>query len=221
MKNLVCFVVLILLGACGSDGGNGDDGGSARQPETAPAGTTSELEKRVVVGSMLSGINLGLNPRMPSPPPMARFERFAADRCPMIRDVFNNYGDGACSNSCASPSVFKRDCSGERITSSCDGQSLTVQYSRHQMTWDMGGLNNEWQGVSVFRMSAAGQARGDGVQNVQFECDMSIRVRMQEEMEELSCGEGFDMNCSINGENLNCPQLLSAANETRSCEQDT
>lgn len=214
----IIFLLSVIFASCSGSSGDGDNSGSG---ESGPAeeGVVSEEERRIVLGSMISGLNLGVETPTPDFPAPLNLERPQNLYCPMIRDFYNNYGSGACAHSCEGDHVFQRDCSGERVSAECDGQGHTVTYTNYTMDWDMSGLNESGQGVSIFRLNASGQAQGDGIQNVSFDCEMFIRARTQGGLEELSCGNDFNITCSINGSSQNCEQLLSAANESRGCSE--
>lgn len=209
MKYLAFFTFALFFVACGGASDNDSSSRALNEREEAPpAGeAVTNAQKKAVVGSMLAGLNLAV----------ALPDSFVATKCETIKEYYDTRADPGCAHSCHDAEIFQRNCSGVDRKAFCGSEVFNMNYQEHLLTWDMTGMDEEFQGKSIFEIHAQGEVFSSEVAQTTFDCQMLYVTDDTTTLQELACDEDFEIDCQVNGEGFGCEQLLQTANESLEC----
>ncbi|MBC75868.1 MAG: hypothetical protein CME64_07615 [Halobacteriovoraceae bacterium] len=223
MKKTLLILIPFILLSCGDSSDDSDtDSTPSNESPTERTETESETEgprevidpEQLVISSLMTELKMGLETTDSRVGEAMGFVN--SEVCESLQTYMDNFGIGNCEHSCEEEK-FVRSCEGQEYATSCQGETYNLKYTSHQMSWDLSTLGDAGEGISNYKIKAAGTVSRNNEASVNFDCDMSIKGRRDRTFSIISCGQSLELQCNIMGKDYSCKELLKYVVRKKEC----
>lgn len=223
MKRTIFALISLILVSCGEKDSDANVTPSNENP-TERTETDNEGEneapreiqdaEEIVISSILTELKMGLESTDSRVGEAMNFVN--TEVCDSLKVYMENFGKGDCLHSCEDEK-FIRNCSNQSYTTTCQEENYKLNFSEHEMSWDLSTISDEGDGISNYQVKASGVVSRNNQGDIPFSCDMTIKGRRDRTFSLISCGQSLDIECSIMGKDYTCKELLKFVERNKMC----